>query len=65
MTDTGSTITCVSTRLVKTLKAMIIYADKNDDPIQLAHASITVPRIGATVPLALDTSERVCMHVKT
>jgi len=26
---TGPTITCVSTRLVKTLEAMIIYADKN------------------------------------
>ena len=62
MIDTGSTISCISTRLVKTLKAIIIYADKNDGPIQSAHANITVPRIGATVPLALDTSEKVVVH---
>jgi hypothetical protein len=60
--DTGSTITCISTRLVKTLKCMIIPAEVNDAPIQLAHSNMTVPRIGSTVPLSLDTSRRTVMH---
>jgi hypothetical protein len=46
----------------KTLKVMVIPADKDDKPIQLAHASMTVPRIGSTVPLALDSSQKVIMH---
>ncbi|OAQ32681.1 hypothetical protein K457DRAFT_123295 [Linnemannia elongata AG-77] len=44
------------------IEVVIIYADRNDDPSHLAHANITVPRVGATEPLALETSEKVVMH---
>jgi transposase InsO family protein len=60
--DTGANVTCMSTRLVKALKLMIITAGQTDRPIQLAHTNMTVKRIGSTVPVTLDTSRKAIMH---
>jgi hypothetical protein len=41
---------------------MVIPPNDTDPPIQLAHANITVPRIGETVPLRLSTSHRTVIY---
>ncbi|KAI8357924.1 hypothetical protein B0O80DRAFT_424048 [Mortierella sp. GBAus27b] len=60
--DTGANVTCMSTRLVKALKLMVITAGRTDRPIQLAHTNMTVKRIGLTVMVALETSRRAIIH---
>ncbi|KAF9957540.1 hypothetical protein BGZ65_001997 [Modicella reniformis] len=65
LVDTGSTITCISSRALPKLQVQVIPADENDASIQLAHADTFIPRIGITAPLLLDTgSSSASHHVK-
>ncbi|KAI8356336.1 hypothetical protein B0O80DRAFT_506215 [Mortierella sp. GBAus27b] len=44
--DTGANVTCISMRMAKALQLMIVTADPDDRPIQLAHSKAVVKRIG-------------------
>ncbi|KAI8348364.1 hypothetical protein B0O80DRAFT_514646 [Mortierella sp. GBAus27b] len=62
LVDTGSSVTCISTRALPKLDVQTIPAADDDATIQLAHAGITIPRIGVTSPVLLDTGSASLSH---
>jgi hypothetical protein len=60
--DTGSTITCISTRVMNDLDIMMIPAIDDDAPIQLANAEATVPRIGCTPTISINAENKIVSH---
>ncbi|KAF9413258.1 hypothetical protein BGZ76_005052, partial [Entomortierella beljakovae] len=62
LVDTGSTITCISSRIVDEIKVMVIPALENDPPIQLANADSFTSRIGCTPPIILNAEGKIVHH---